>query len=68
MKPGVLVSSVRVNRSVGGWTLVVALPAPAAKIVPEGPGGVIWTEEGTHKGCPYGFEIEARPVTNTCIR
>ena len=28
------------------------------------PPGVVWTEEGTHKGCPYGFEIEARPVTN----
>ena len=49
-----------------GATLVVARLAPAAETVPGG--GVVlvaWTEEGTHKGCPYGFEIEARPVTNT---
>ncbi len=35
---------------------MVARPAPVAEIVPGGlgPGGVVWAEEGTHKGCPYG--------------
>ena len=38
---------------------MVARPAPVAQIVPGerawlGAGGVVWTEEGTHKGCPYG--------------
>ena len=36
---------------------MVARPVPAAEIAPEGwlgPGDVVWTKEGTHKGCPYG--------------
>ena len=25
---------------------------------------MVWSEEGTHEGYPYGFEIEARPVSS----
>ena len=32
-------------------TLVVALPAGDKGVAPP---GVVWAEEGTHKGCPYG--------------
>ena len=39
------------------------LPWATGKSPLRSPLRVVWTEEGTHKGCPYGFEIEARPVT-----
>ena len=49
---------------------MVALPAPAAEIVPGG--GLVlvaWfgPKRAPTRGAPTGFEIEARPFTNTCI-